>query len=308
MQEFRIERKLMGSHFSLGIVHENEIVANQLLSEGIEEIHRIEMLLSEFLADSDTSRINSYAFESSVKISTECFDLISRSLDISSLTWGAFDITVGPLKRIYSFKNEAFTMPEAALIRETKERVGFKKVKLNIPAQTVSFIKEGMRISFAAIGKGYASDMVKKMWLKKGVHSGFINASGDLNAFGRKADGSSWLIGISDPYDTSKILLKIPLTNTSVATSGDYEQHFTYNGVRYSHNIDPYSGYPITGIKSVSVFSPSAELSDALATAVYVKGVKGGIDFIDQLPQTHAIIIDDRNKIYFSKDLQYEQE
>ena len=134
MQEFRIERKLMGSHFSLGIVHENEIVANQLLSEGIEEIHRIEMLLSEFLADSDTSRINSYAFESSVKISTECFDLISRSLDISSLTWGAFDITVGPLKRIYSFKNEAFTMPEAALIRETKERVGFKKVKLNIPA------------------------------------------------------------------------------------------------------------------------------------------------------------------------------
>ena len=298
----------MGSHFSLGIVHEDEMIANQLLSEGIEEIHRIELLLSEFLPDSDTSKINNFAFDHPVEISTECYELISRSLDISSLSVGAFDITVGPLKRIYSFKNEFFNMPEAALIQQTKEGTGYRKLKLNKAEQTVLFTNEGMRISFAAIGKGYASDMVKKTWLKKGVKSGYINASGDLNAFGQKADGSPWFIGISDPDDTSKILLKIPLTNASVATSGDYEQHFIHNGVRYSHNIDPFTGYPITGIKSVSVFSPSAELSDALATAVYVKGVTGGIDFIDQLPQTHAIIIDDKNKIYFSKELHYEQE
>ena len=164
-----------------------------------------------------------------------------------------------------------------------------------------------MKLSFAAIGKGYASDRVKMIWQQMGVTSGYVNASGDLNAFGTKADGSHWNIGIANPDDKTKMILFVPVINASVATSGDYEQYFMHQGKRYSHNIDPRSGLPLTGVKSVSVFSPSAELSDALATAIYVMGSSKGISFVNQLPQTHAIIIDEENNLSLSKNLNYEK-
>ena len=307
MPEYRTEQKLMGSHFSFGIFHDNAPQAKLLLVQAIDEIKRLEELLSEFLPDSETTKINNLANTEPVSVSRECFDLITRSQHISQLTKGCFDITVSPLKRIYSFKNGQFNMPEEQVINEAKARTGYNNVILNEKDLTISFSKPGMHISFAAIGKGYASDMVKKMWLEHGVTSGYINASGDLNTFGFKPNGDLWKVGIADPDDKSKILLKIPVSNVSLATSGDSEQHFIFNGRRYSHNIDPHSGLPISGIKSVSVISPAAELSDALATAVYVKGIKEGISFVDQLPQTHAIIIDDKNEIYFSKEIQFER-
>lgn len=144
------------------------------------------------------------------------------------------------------------------------------------------------------------------MWLAGGVVSGYVNASGDLNAFGAKANGLPWNIGITNPDDREKIAMYVPLYGASVATSGDYEQYFIHKGTRYSHTIHPHTGWPVAGVKSVTVFSPSAELSDALATAVFVKRPKDGIDFINQLPQTHAIVIDEKNQLHFSKFLQYE--
>ena len=306
MKEFNVIKKLMGSQFSLGVVAENEEQANEWLTKGIEEIERIERLLSEFLPDAVTSLINRNAGEEPVQIDQESYGLLERCLAISQLTHGDFDITVGPLKQLYQFKNKEFEMPASALIEETLERVGYQKLILDKTQSTIQFAQQGMKISFAAIGKGYASDRVKKIWLQSGVSSGYINASGDLNAFGLKADQTPWKIGIADPNQVSKTLLNVPLQNGAVATSGDAEQHFIWKGVRYAHNINPHSGQPLSQIKSVTIFSPSAELSDALATAVYVKGWQKGIAFIDQLPQTHSIIIDEKNKIHFSKNLKYE--
>jgi len=302
----QIATKLMGCQFKLSVCHTKENTAANLLKIGIEEIKRIEALLSEFLPDSETNRLNKLADQQQVKVSRECFDLIKRSLSISQLTDGCFDITVSPLKRLYQFKNRNFIMPDKSIIHKTRDRVGYQKIKLNESNCSIQFLQKNMHISFAAIGKGYASDCVKKLWLKKGVTSGYINASGDLNTIGRRADGLPWRVAISSPDTPDKTIFHIPVTNASVATSGDYEQYFTYKSERYSHNIHPKTGFPLTGIKSVSVFSPSAELSDALATAVYVKGVKQGINFINNLPQTHAIIIDDGNECSFSKNIKYE--
>jgi thiamine biosynthesis lipoprotein len=161
-----------------------------------------------------------------------------------------------------------------------------------------------MHIGFGAIGKGYAADRVKKLFCEKGVQSGVINASGDLTAWGMRADGQPWKTGIADPDDLSRIVLWLPVNGLSVATSGNYIQYFDHEGTRYSHNINPLTGYPVKGIKSVTIISPGAELSDALATAVTVMGVQEGIQFINQLPETHCIIIDDHNKVYQSKNLQ----
>ncbi len=160
-----------------------------------------------------------------------------------------------------------------------------------------------MHIGFGAIGKGYAADKVKKMMEEKAVESGVINASGDLTAWGKQPDGSSWKAGIGHPDKSEKVMLWLPLNGASIATSGDYEQFFMLNGTRYSHNIDPKTGLPVRGIKSVSVISPAAELSDALATAVTVMGVNAGLHMINQLPETHCIIVDDKNKLHSSKNI-----
>lgn len=182
--------------------------------------------------------------------------------------------------------------------------VGFDKIQLNESTNEVFLPFEGMCISFAAIGKGYAADCVRKLWLKEGVTSGVISASGDLTTIGRRADGSSWKIGIADPDDRTKMSFFLPVNDSSVATSGDYEQFFLYKGVRYSHNINPLTGFPLSGTKSVSIISPNAELSDALATAVYVMGVDAGLHLINQLPDTHCLITDDNDQSFYSDNIE----
>jgi thiamine biosynthesis lipoprotein len=306
MKEFSVNQKLMGTAFTLGLLAEKETQANQWLEMGVNEIKRIENLLSEFMPSSETTNINRHASLKPVKTDPECFELIKRCCHISELTKGDFDITVSPLKGLYQFKNAQFEMPEKEVINKVLQSVGFKNIALDSNETSVRFRHPQTKISFAAIGKGYASDQVKKLWLENGVKSGYINASGDLNAFGYKADGKAWKIGIANPDDKNKMLLFVPLPNSSVATSGDYEQYFIFKNRRYSHNLNPHNGMPLSGIKSVTVFSPAAELSDALATAIYVKGVVRGIAFTNQLPQTHCIIIDDKNKIFFSDRLNYE--
>lgn len=306
MERFKRRCKLMGCSFELGVIAEEKAEAYRHLEEGIQEIQRIETLLSEFREDSVISHINKNAGQQKVKVDQEVLELLARSKQISQLSKGYFDITMGPLKRLYKFKNEEFVFPNLSDIEQTLHRVGYQHLQLDRQRQMVGLNKKGMRISLAAIGKGYAADVVRKKWKSQDLQGGYIDASGDLTAFGCDEKGEAWKIGISNPDDPSHNLFHIPLHDAAVATSGDYEQHFIHKGVRYSHNLDPKTGKPITGIKSVSIFSPSAELSDALATAVYAMGIEKGISLLNQLPQTHGIIINDQNKVFFTKQLHYE--
>lgn len=297
----------MGSAFTLGVVAEQERQGMEWLQIGIAEIQRIEALLSEFLPTSVLSFINQNAYEQPVALPEECFALLQRCMHLSALTEGDFDITTKPLKALYQFKNQAFKMPAQASLKAILQAIGFQKITLSAPHQTLKFNHPQTKISLAAVGKGYASDKVKQVWQQLGVQAGFVNASGDLNVWGKNADETAWKVAIANPQNPAEALLYVPLENSAVATSGDYEQHFIWQGKRYSHNLNPHNGLPITGIKSVSVFSPSAELSDALATAVYVKGVRKGVHFVNQLPQTHCIIIDEQDQIHFSQKIKYEK-
>ena len=307
MKEYKVNQRLMGSSFTLGVISKSEEEANEILHVGIQEIIRIENLLSEFKLDSDTSKINIDGHRGPVKVAQETFELLQRSIAISNLSKGDFDITVSPLKKLYNFKNDVFEFPDKKIIEEVLSFVGYKNIVLENSNQSVELSHAQSSISFAAIGKGYASDQVKKLWQENGISSAYINASGDLSAFGVRADGSLWKIGIANPDKRDETLFFVPLRNAAVATSGDYEQYFIHDGVRYSHNINPHTGHPLHGLKSVTVFSPSAELSDALATVAYVKGVQNGLDFINQLPETHCIFIDENNRTFFSKELKYEE-
>jgi len=296
-----LHTRLMGSSFELIVVEEDEPTALRRLEEGIAEIRRIEALLTEFSQDSCTALLNRHAGEHPVEVDPEVSQLIQRCLHLSAITQGAFDISAGALKTLYNFKERQVRVPDAALLSRTLAAVGHRYIQL--AGDTVFLSKKGMHIGFGAIGKGYAADKVRSLWKSQRVKAGVINASGDLTAWGLQPDGNPWKVGIADPRDPSRILLWLPVDNAAVATSGDYEQYFEIAGVRYSHNIDPRTGIPVSGIKSVTIISPSAELSDALATAVTVMGTTAGLHLIDQLPEVHGIIIDDKHQLLSSKNI-----
>jgi len=161
-----------------------------------------------------------------------------------------------------------------------------------------------MKIGFGAIGKGYAADKAKKLLQIQGVKAGLINASGDLNCWGKQPNGVSWKVGITNPLNKNKIYSWFDIDNQAVVTSGNYEKFIQFNGKKYSHIINPKTGYPANGIVSATVFAPKAELADALATSIFVMGTSVGIDMINQLKGVDCIIIDDKNKVHASKGIQ----
>ena len=305
MKDFKVTRKLMGSIFELIVADDNQERAEHQLQVGIEEIMRLEKLLTEFADSSETALVNRNAGITPVKVSEESYKLVERCVALSQLTQGSFDISVGPIKKLYNFKNGNSVFPNPQDLKIALDSVGYEKIHL-LADRHLFLPKKSMQIGFSAIGKGYAADSVKRIWKEAGVESGVINASGDLTVLGNKYNGRPWEIGIADPDHPEKAMYYLPLKDVSVATSGNYEQFFMKEGVRFGHTINPKTGLPVSGIKSVTIVGPSAELCDALATAVYVMGIDVGMHLIDQLPGTHCLIIDDRNKISKSTNLNFE--
>ncbi|MCB0530720.1 MAG: FAD:protein FMN transferase [Lewinellaceae bacterium] len=304
LHEYRRQARLMGSAFEFIIGTDLENAAAQaLLDDCIGEVQRIEQLLTEFSPESITGQLNQNAGHRALAVPKEVYDLLQRCAAIAELTRGAFDISAGALKKCYSFSNGPGTFPPASTIEQALQKTGYEKIQL-LRGQQVFLKMPDMHIGFGGIGKGYAADCVRALLRSKGVESGVIDASGDLSAWGLRPDGQAWKIGIAHPDKPEVIMLWLPVVGgLCLATSGNYEQFFEYKGIRYGHTIDPRTGQPVQGIKSVTVVSPSAELSDALATAVTVLGVKEGIGLLDQVPDTHGIIVDANQQIFQTKNL-----
>lgn len=298
--------RLMGSDFEFQVEALNKTDGENLLDACLEEVQRLEILLTEFHPDSETSQINAAAGLEWKTVSSEVFDLLARCRQLSELTQGAFDVTGVVLRSLYNFKGESFAFPKTKSIKDRLNLIGYQHIELEKPNQA-RLSKKGMRIGFGAIGKGFAAEMVKQKMIAFGVKSGAINASGDLCVWGNRPDHLPWKIGIAKPDQPEEMLCWLNLHNASIATSGNYIQFFEHGGKRYSHNLDPKTGLPVVGIKSVSIISPSAELSDGLATAVFVLGVDLGIDLLNQLPQTHGLVVDENNQIFTSKHLNLSQ-
>jgi len=160
-----------------------------------------------------------------------------------------------------------------------------------------------LRSCFGGIGKGYAAEMAKKKLMENDVESGIVNAAGDLTTWGYQENGQPWTIGIANPNLRNATFSTFKITNTSVATSGNYEKFVMINNKKYSHTINPKTGFPVNGIKSVTIIAENAEIADALATPVTVMGIEVGLDFINQLKHIGCIIIDDFDNKYFSQNI-----
>lgn len=302
--EYKQVEKLMGNTFEITVVADSETWAREKIALAIAEIRRIEKLFTTFSNDSQTNQINKQAGISAVKVDEEVFELIRRSKRISAITDGAFDITYGSVdKSLWNFDRNMKKLPDPAIAKEAVRLIDYRNVLLDEQAGTVMLKEKGMRIGFGGIGKGYTADRAKALLVKEGVKSGIVNASGDLITWGTQADGKPWTIGIAHPDDARAAFSWLNISNRAIATSGNYEKYVLIKGKKYSHTINPKTGMPVAGIKSVTIISPFAEIADAMTTPVMVMGVKAGLQMIDQVKYLGCIIIDDHNKIYTTKNI-----
>ncbi|MDF1866052.1 MAG: FAD:protein FMN transferase [Saprospiraceae bacterium] len=264
----------------------------------------METLISSWDKNSQTSKINQQAGILPVKVDKELYDLIFRAKKVSGLTSGAFDISFASMDRIWKFDGSMTVMPSQESITKVKSKINWKNILLHKEEQTVFLKEKGMKIGFGAIGKGYAANRAKSLMQEmQGVHGGVVNASGDLITWGKSVQQEGWLINITNPKDKEVALGYLQINDLAVVTSGDYERYVVFDDIRYAHIIDPRTGYPTTGIKSVTLVCPDAELADALATSVFVLGKEKGLNLVNQLKNIECLIVTDEDEILTSENL-----
>ena len=296
----------MGSRFEITVIADNDKQADFFIDQAAHEIKRIEKLISSWDHESQSSEINRNAGIRPIPVDEELYLFIERCIEISKLTDGAFDISFASMDEIWKFDGSMTKIPTEEAIQSSIRNVGYKNILLDKKNKTVFLKLPKMKIGFGGIGKGYAADMAKKILMEHGVKGGIINASGDMNVWGKQLDGTDWKVAITNPLNKNNVFALMPVKEGSVVTSGNYEKFVIFNGKRYSHIIDPRTGYPSTGVISATVFAPKAEIADALSTAIYVMGIESGLHFINQIPKIECILIDEKGTIFSSNNIELE--
>ena len=293
---------LMGGRFDISIVAKDSLSAEQNIDEVIAEITRIENLISDWKPTSQVSEVNQNAGIRPVKVDREVFELTQRAIRFSEITNGGFDISFAAMDRIWKFDGSMTEMPSAEAIKKSVEKVGYKNIILDSINSTIFLKLKAMKIGFGALGEGYATDKCRAMMLAKGIQAGIINGSGDMSTWETQPNRKPWNIGITNPFDTDKLTTIVPINNGAVTTSGSYEKFVVFDGKRYSHIINPATGYPATGLCSVTVFGPNAETANGLSTSLMVLGKTAGLVLLDKFPDYSCLMITDAGKVVKSKN------
>jgi thiamine biosynthesis lipoprotein len=290
----------MGTRVEIQLWMDDEVQARALIAAGMAEFDRIEAGMSTYRETSEISAVNRQAATAPVVVSAELFELVRRSVDLSVQTDGAFDITYESLGYLYDFR--ARERPADTVIADKLAAIDYRHIRLDADRSTIYYTRPGTRINLGGIAKGYACEQVVALLRKAGVTNALVNAGGDTRLLGDR-HGKPWVVGIRDPDDESKWVTRLALDDEAISTSGDYERYFEEDGVRYHHILDPDSGKPVAGVRSVTIIGPDATLTDGLSTSVFVLGVERGLALIEATPGYAAVIIDAGRKVRFSRAL-----
>lgn len=293
---------LMGSRFQITVVDENDKQANQNIDKAIAEIVRIEMLISDWKPDSQVSQINSNAGKFPVKVDQEVIDLTQRAIKYSKLTDGAFDISFAAMDKIWKFDGSMDDLPTDIEIENAIRNVGYQNIKIDTTNQTIFLTKVGMKIGFGSIGKGYAADKAIHLLQNLNAKAAIVNAAGDLATFGLQQNKKPWRIGIANPFKPNKMADILELSQAAVTTSGDYQKYIFIGKTRYSHIINPKTGWPATGLTGVTIIGPNAETANFFSTSMMVLGAKNGKALLKKYPNYAGLFITDRGKIIKTKN------
>jgi len=299
-QWFLREEAVMGTVVRVELWQEDVAAANAAMTAVMDEMQRIDACMSPFKADSELSRINRDAARAPVTISQEMFDLITRSIEFSKLSGGAFDITFSSVGYLYDYRERI--KPSDARIRQALAGVNYRHLELNEKKRSIHFARVGVRIDLGGIAKGYAVDNGIAILKKRGISNAIVTAGGDSRLLGDRR-GRPWNVGIRDPRRGDDVITVLPLADVAISTSGDYERYFEENGVRHHHIINPKTGKSPSGIRSVTVIGPDGVTTEGLTKSVFVLGVHAGMLLIEAQKNIDAIIVDDKNDVFYSPRL-----
>jgi thiamine biosynthesis lipoprotein len=297
---FKDARGIMGTNIEVDLWDTDAIHAKGCIEEVMGEMERINQDMSPYIKTSELYRINQLAAKQPVKISQEMFDLITRSIELSELSHGAFDITFASIGYRYNYRKHI--KPTDAQIKASLKEINYRHIKLDPKNRTIYFDMQGVRIDLGGIAKGHAVDNSIDLLRKCGIKDAMVTAGGDSRIIGDH-DGRPWMTGIKDPRNKKSSIVVIPLANTAISTSGDYERYFIKNGVRYHHIINPKTGKSVHSTRSVSIIGPDATTTDGLSTTVFVMGPKEGLALAERLKGIDAVIIDNKGKIHYTSGL-----
>ena len=297
---YKDERAIMGTAIHIELWHTDKTTAEKNIELVFKEMRRIDSLMSPYKKESELSLINNNSTKYPVNISSELFDLIQKSISISKLSNGAFDITFSSIGHLYDYRKKL--QPTIKEIRENLKKINYKNIKLNKENKTVFFTQSGIRIDLGGIAKGHAVDNSIKILQQQGITQAMISAGGDTRIIGNK-NGRPWYVGIRHPRDKNKSAVILPLSQTAISTSGDYERYFIKDNIRHHHIIKPSTGDSARELRSVSILTGDSTTADALSTTVFILGLNKGMKLVSKLPNTDAIIIDNNGQMHYSTGL-----
>lgn len=299
---------VMGTFAHIVAVAKDTGTTKKCIKAALEEIHKVDDLMSDYKKDSEISRINSQAYEKQVQVSESTYEVIQRSIEFSKMTDGAFDVSVGPLVELFREAKESKVAPTDEQIAQAKSKIGFEKLKLDSKNRTVQFSEKGMLLDLGGIAKGYAIDKAIEAAKRCGAIGAMVDIGGDVRCFGLPPEGRDhWLIGLQNPNSAIEgmegggLRLVLKAINEAIATSGDYQQFVIIKGKRYSHIMDRRTGKSAESLSSVTIITDNATDADALATSVSVMGGDKGLALIEKLPNTEAILISPGPKYEITK-------
>lgn len=297
----RIEDGIMGTRITVELWAEDAATATRAIDAVIDEMERIDRAMSTYKTTSEISRVNADAAKKPMAISAELFGLLKTSLEYSELTDGAFDITYASVGFMYDFR--ARKKPSDGDIAIALPAVNYKHVVLNEKNRTVFFSNPGVRIDLGGIAKGYAVDRGIEVVQLYGIKQALVTAGGDSRIIGDRF-GRPWVVGIRHPDDKDKVIAKIPLSDTALSTSGDYERYFDENGVRYHHILDPRTGRSASLVRSATILAPTAVRTDGLSKVAFVLGAEAALNLYNRLPDVDAIIVTPDGKEHYTDGIE----
>jgi thiamine biosynthesis lipoprotein len=292
------DEAIMGTRISVQLWHPKKDQGEAAVQAVMEEFRRLDNKLSPYIESSELAQVNRLASREPVVISQEFYTLLHRSLEYAELTQGAFDITFASIGHRYDYRKGV--KPTEQLIDNTLPLIDYRNIKLMADNLTVYFEKPGVRIDLGGIAKGYAVDRGIGLLQHRGIEHALISAGGDSRLLGDHR-GRPWHIGIQAPRDKQSMAAMLPLADTAISTSGDYERFFESDGVRYHHIISPKTGRSADTLQSVTIIGPNATRTDALSTSVFVLGAEKGMALINRLEDVDGVIIDKDGKMITSE-------
>lgn len=291
---------IMGTRVSVELWCDDKVQADRSIGLVMAEMHRIDRQLSPYKETSELSRVNREASDRAVPISEELYLLLRRSLHYSQISEGAFDISFASVGRFYDYREQR--QPDLNTIKSHLPAVDYRAIEIDLDSRSVRFLHPSLQIDLGGIAKGYAVDRGIEILQHQGILSAIVSAGGDSRILGDRG-GRPWVLGIRHPRRKQEYAVKIPLADTALSTSGDYERFFMADDKRVHHIINPVTGQSAGGIQSVSVLAQKGIDSDALSTTMFVLGIERGLALVNRLQGVDAIIIDGEGKLHYSADL-----